>query len=257
MPRRKVAKKNATRRSSIKVEIDQSVSEAERREKLAAFIADLESEREAKLKSMQDDIDKLLTKVSSLFEVELVKVPSSVRAMPYSEFKSKYDGDVSKAVNMSVLAATQKELKRLQPASTVRRGGKKTVARKQPKAPMFETIREDEAAPGDSRPYGKTPAMMAPPTGAMGRVLRTSSRAPKQWADTPLVTPAFHPRLARTKQRKPERCTFVFDDANSPKIEIPVNGEMLSFSKDSELTHESKEVLESISKMISAMLKGK
>lgn len=252
MPKRKATKKTpASRRSSINVVIDHNVPEEERKRKLDAFIADFENERQARLRAMRDEGDNILRKINSLFHTELLKIPKSIRTMKYVEFRDQYHSNVNEALQMSVLAASQAEFDKIRKPTTVRKGRK-------PKATTtFETIGEDDLLRTVQR--GK----VAPPT--TGRMTRTSKRtnaqAPPIWADTPLVTPAFNPRLMRAQRQtalQPEqRYTFLFDDVDSPKIEIPVNGTNVLLNKYSELNNESREALGNIRNMINKMLDEK
>ncbi|XP_043939578.1 borealin [Protopterus annectens] len=217
-------KKTATRgRKVAKVKND----------KVIAFLKDFDNEVRLRLEVMKTAYDNLLKEVDTYYNIELLKLPPSVRQMSWLDYFGA--GGKTRAVEEAVKTGLniKAEVAHI-PIKSTRKGKKKNI--------NSNTVIEDaENIPISAGPkVGKAKVnskKLSASTKKTKVLLETSVNAPKRqsrkvftpafsrscdisvWGPTPLITPKFDPRQPNTpaaRSAKPRERIFTFSASGSP-----------------------------------------
>lgn len=225
MPRRRTIKARATsKRAKPKAPVGDVGADLEgetKQNKLEVLLKDFDDEVECRAAEMASYFDDLISKVQKMYQLELMKIPTSVRNMKMADFTNS-GGSVDEAKRQQQSKQIDDLINSVK-TRPHRRGGA---------ASQLETIDENQNA-----------STVAPPTnakrGATKTAARTSKRTRKQLSvatplnarsmntgwETPLQTPAFDPRLPMTpavgtvrKVRPGEKTMYMLVSENGSPI---------------------------------------
>ncbi|KAK5883371.1 hypothetical protein CesoFtcFv8_019708 [Champsocephalus esox] len=169
--------------------------------KLEAFLEDFDSEVKTRVEQMKEKLNHLLKDVDNGYNMALIKLPKTVRQMPWMELFKSEKPEVANVSREEEAAIVESIVAENNPAlfKSVKKATKKST----------KSTSEDENTSGTTR---KAKATRKPPTTskrAKALTVRRSSRKPivtparnmdysLMMGATPLITPRFDPRLPKT-----------------------------------------------------------